>query len=1035
MIQSYRPKPSDVCRTCVPTRTCDRSRIGLGGLIWLSLLINGAAQGQTQGQSAKPTEVIQPPDGPRYETEIRPVLTQKCGLCHGKSPRKGDLNLLELAGLLRGGESGPAIVPGDPEKSHVFTAPRDGEMPPEGNPPLSAEELETIRLWIANGALAASNGASSDSSTSSISQHDVIPLLLLRCSVCHGGREREGGLDVRDKSALLRGGKSGPAITPGDPASSLLLKRIHAGEMPPRTRVVEVSVKPIESSEIETITRWITAGAPEVADTPDLSGTADDPLVSAADREFWSFRPPVAQTPPIPRASELVRNPIDAFVLAALEARDARFSPEASKTTLLRRASFDLTGLPPTPAEIREFLADDDPGAFEKVIERLLASPRYGERWSRDWLDVAGYADSEGKREQDIARPQAYRYRDYVIRAFDDDKPYDRFLLEQIAGDELFDYQNTRTITQDMADQLVATGFLRMAPDPTWANITGFVPDRLDVIADEVDILGASVLGLTLKCARCHSHKFDPLPHRDYYRLLAVFKGAFDEHDWLKPEIDFLSYGKTPERSLPFVSTAEREAWLASEAHWKTEVEAARAELEAQFLSRSKVIVEERIAQLPDVLRDDIRRTLATPAAERDAVQKYLAGKFEASLAIDQAGLATLDPEFKAHSERVTARIAAADAARAPEPRIRALWDRGEPSPTYIYRRGDYLHAGEPVSPGPPAVLSDPEAPFRVESPWPGAKSTGRRLAFAKWLTRPDHPLVARVIVNRVWRRHFGVGLVKTVSNFGKSGAPPSHPELLDWLAVEFVRSGYSVKWLHRQMMTSTTYRQSSSIAPTSTPATRDAAWLARMPVTRIDAEALHDSLLFVAGALDATRFGPASGTSANAEGLVTEQGTDRGWRRAIFVRQARKQVSTLLDGFDLPAMNPNCVARAESTVAPQALHLLNDRFVHDLAGRLADRLWRESGPAPERQIEQAYLIAFGRPADSEDLRAGSAALAELRDLWRAELAKRPASADAAPAGSATSNPQNDLEQQAARLALANYCHALLNAAEFLYVD
>jgi hypothetical protein len=642
-----------------------------------------------------------------------------------------------------------------------------------------------------------------------------------------------------------------------------------------------------------------------------------------------------------------VRNPIDAFVLKALERKGLTLSPEADRATLLRRASFDLTGLPPTPAEVAAFLADRSPGAYEKVIDRLLASPAYGERWGRHWLDLAGYADSEGKREQDLPRPHAWRYRDYVLESFSADKPYPRFLLEQIAGDELADYEGAHEITPALYDNLVATGFLRMAPDATWANITGYVPDRLEVIADEIDVLGSAVMGLTLKCARCHDHKFDPIPQRDYYRLLDVFKGAYDEYDWLKPDVrpglGPVSQDVLGGRHLPHVTTAERRAWQAHNA---------RVRKEAAALA---------------------------PAARARALKARLL----------------------------------------PEPRVQALWDRGNPSPTYVYRRGDPLRPGRLVGPGVPSVLTDGRTPFVVRPPWPGAKKTGRRLAFARWLVRPDHPLTARVLVNRLWKHHFGKGIVPTLGNFGKAGTPPTHPELLDYLALEFVRSGWSIKVMHRLMMTSSTYRQQSAVTADRARLDPDNALLSRMPLVRLDAEALYDALLLVAGRLDRTRRGPPDPVKARPDGLVVPARTPRGWRRLVYVRQARKQLPTHLETFDYPQMNPNCLERRDSTVALQALHLMNDGMVHELAGDFARRVGAEAGPDPIRRIERAYLIALGRPPDAEEKVIGAAALRSLTAKWAKHLA-----------GRGKPDPE-----AASHKALTTWCHALVNSAGFLYVD
>jgi mono/diheme cytochrome c family protein len=880
-----------------------------------------------------------------FETDVHPLLQSKCLRCHGDKTRKADLNLSTRAGILKGSESGPVIVPGKPAESLLYEMVHAGNMPPGKKDALSAAEIDLIRRWIEAGARFRADPATSEVA---VSEHDVIPILLRRCTVCHGRTQREGGLDLRTKASILRGGKSGPAIVPGKPEESLLVKKVRSGEMPPRRRIIEVSIKPIEPAEIEVLAKWIAAGAPEGSIRPDVASTQPDPLVSDKDRAFWSFQTPHSVPPPDVQAKECVRNPIDAFVLLKLEAAGLSLSPEADRLTLMRRACFDLTGLPPEPEEVRAFLSDSDPLAYEKLIDQLLASPRYGERWGRHWLDLAGYADSEGKREQDLLRPFAWRYRDYVIRSFNADKPYDRFLMEQLAGDELADYEHAPEITAEMADNLVATGFLRMAPDPTWYNLTNFLPDRLDVIADEMDVLGSAVMGLTLKCARCHSHKFDPIPQRDYYRLLAVFKGAFDEHDWMKSNWHVpLSMGPRTDRDLPHVANVERAEWEQHDARLRKEIARLRA---VQFITSAK--------------------SLGAP-------------------------------------------IKALEAKRQLEPKIRALWDRGEPSPTYVLRRGDYLSPGRLVGPGVPSVLTDGKTPFEAKPPWPGARQTGRRLAFARWLTKPDHPLTARVLVNRLWKHHFGTGIVKMLDNFGKAGAPPSHPELLDWLAVELVRQGWSLKQMHRLMMTSAVYRQSSTVTPAQMRLDPDNALLPRMPMTRLDAESLYDTMLLVAGRLDERRYGPSDALQVRSDGLVTPAGTGHGWRRMIYVQVQRKVVATHLENFDFPQMNPNCIDRRDSTVAPQALHLMNNGMVQRLAEDVAGRARRERGTDAARQVEWIYLTAFSRPPNAEETRLALEALAALAAAWSKQAG--------------TEDP--------AQAALTTYCHTILNSAALLYVD
>lgn len=759
-------------------------------------------------------------------------------------------------------------------------------------------------------------------------QHQVIPILLRHCTPCHGATQKEGGVDLRTREAMLRPGRSGAPLVPGDAGKSLLLTRVQAELCPPKERLVEANVKPLSPGDLQTLTDWIVQGALEIPEEPSLAGTPSDPLVRPRDRQFWAFQSPRSIVPPQVKESARVRTPIDAFLLKALEDKGASFAAEATRTTLLRRVTFDLTGLPPTPEEAQGFLSDNAPDAYERLVDRLLASPRYGERWGRYWLDVAGYSDVEGRREQHLPRAFAYRYRDYVIRAFNADKPYDRFLQEQIAGDELADYEHAPEITQEIYDNLVATGFLRMTPDPTWANITGFVPDRLEIIADAMDVLGAGVMGLTLKCARCHDHKFDPIPQRDYYRMIDLLKGALDEYNWLKP--DLRSYGgaantgKLGERSLPYVLPEERRAW------------------ESKSSSTNKPM----------------------------------------------------------------------------EPRIAALWDRGEPSPTYLYRRGDYQQPGPLVRAGIPSVLAD-TAPFEIKPPWPGAKQTGRRLALARWLTSPQHPLTSRVFVNRVWKHHFGQGLVRSLGNFGLSGTPPSHPELLDWLATELTRNQWHLKPLQRLIVTSTAYRQSSASAGTAgSSAVAGSPWLSGMPLRRLDAEALWDTAIFVAGCLDETRYGPPVPPNINAEGLSTAGKRAGRWRRSIYGEQLRKGIPTVLELFDQPQMNPNCTERTESIVATQALHLMNDSVMRELASRFAERVLSEAGDSKSLQIQRAYLIAYGRhPTEAEGQRA-TMFLRQFDETLALESA------------STTTQDRGAMSK-----ALSALCHLLMNSAEFVYID
>jgi hypothetical protein len=887
---------------------------------------------------------------PSFRDAVRPILEAKCFRCHSSKTPKAELDLSTAQGLRKGGESGPVIVEGKPDQSALYEKIHSGEMPPGKKNHLEVKEIEIVRQWIAAGADTGSEKVKA--SAAEITQHDALPILLRHCTHCHGVRQKEGNLDLTSRAAMLRGGKSGPAVVPGKPDESLVIKRIRLGQMPPPTLLVEGSVKPVDAAERETLEKWISAGAPEIAIEPDIATTTPDPMVTDKDREFWAFQSPRRVTIPSVTKTDRARNPIDAFVSQKRKAKGLEPAPEADRLTLLRRATFDLTGLPPTPEDVQEFLDDTAPDAYERLIDRLLASPRYGERWGRYWLDLAGYADSEGKREQDLPRPYAWRYRDYVIKSFNRDKPYSRFLMEQLAGDELANYENAPEITEELADNLVATGFLRMAPDATWANITGYATDRVEVIADEIDVLGSAVMGLTMKCARCHSHKFDPIPHRDYYRLIAVFKGAYDEYDWLKPDVRQglgpISLDIRGGRLLPQVMTTERRAWELNEQRITREIQALRSQ-----------------------------------------------------------------------SAQADARISALEAQRQEAPKIQALWDRGVPSPTYIYRRGDSTTPGRLVGPGVPSVLTDGKTPLEVKPPWPGAKQTGRRLAFAKWVTRTDHPLTARVVVNRIWKHHFGSGIVKTLANFGKAGTPPTHPELLDWLANELVDRGWSLNAIHRLIMTSSTYRQSSGITGEQERIDSDNALYSRMPLVRLDAEALYDTLLMISGRLNERRFGPADPVEVRPDGLVTPSGTSQGYRRMIYVRKTRKQVPTHLENFDYPQMNPNCIERRDSIVALQALELMNAGMIQNLADHFAQRVLREAGGDRARQVDRVYMIAMSRHPSEIERTIGVDALEQLARQWSKTAA-----------GPGQRDPES-----AARQSLATYCHAIMNSAALLYID
>jgi hypothetical protein len=968
--------------------------------------------------------VAAPPAASIYETDIQPLLVARCGRCHANGKTKGKLDLGSLAGIQQGSESGAVVVPGKPNKSLLVEVLSEGAMPPDGKNRPTAAEVARITDWVRRGARTR-YGAFSVKAT--LTQEDVLPILFTRCVVCHGGRQQKGGLDLRTRQSMLKGGKTGPAIVPGKPEESLLVKKIHDRDMPPPRLLVDFGIRPVEAGEFETIRGWIAAGAPRIDVIPDVATSHNDPLVSSEDRDFWSFRKPLKHAAPRLDDKTLaadVANPIDAFLLSALAAKSLKYSPPADRLTLVRRVAFDLTGLPPTWKQVETFLGDAQPGAYSRMVDRYLASSHYGERWGRYWLDLAGYADSEGKRSADPIRPHSWRYRDYVIRAFNADKPYDRFLLEQIAGDELADYAGAETITEQLRDNLVATGFLRQAPDGTGSDIVNTVVERFEVVIDEIDVLGSAVLGLTIKCAQCHSHKYDPIPQRDYYRLVAVFGGAYDVYDWLKPSfVPGQTKSKAVGRVLPYLTSTEQQQHKVARAAVEKQIAAVKKALTDRQAALQKQHAEKRLAGLPEAIRGDLRKMLATPKGERDTVQKYLAGKFEKRLTITTAALKKQNPQFKKLTTTTNDRVKKLQAELPAEPQIRALWDRGEPSPTWLFRRGQYNKPGHRIGPGVPSVLTDGRTPFAARPPWPGARSTGRRLALARWLVDPDHPLTARVMVNRIWFHHFGRGLVETLSNFGNAGTRPSHPQLLDWLARTLIEEKWSIKQMHRVMMNSNAYRQLSAIRPAAEEVDPENRLLWRMPLKRMEAEVIRDSILAVAGRLHDSPFGPPDPVDVRPDGLVTSRESPDGWRRSIYIRHRRKHMPTILETFDLPQMIPNCVERPDSTVASQALHLFNDTMIRSLADSFAERVAREAGKQPYKQIERSYQLAMGRMPSDAEREIGLAALEELTRLWRLRR-QEPGTTD-----------KTSKKTPPSQRALSTYCHTLLNSAGFLFID
>ncbi len=842
-------------------------------------------------------------------------------------------------------------------------------------------------------------------------EQDVLPVLKAHCLACHGeGKKPKTGLDLRSAAGLLKGGESGPALVPGSGEKSLLLQMIRKGEMPPKS-------KPrLTAAEVVLLQRWIDAGAPgaHAAAGADIAAAR----VTDQDRQFWAFRKPVR--PPVPRVRDTgrVRTPVDAFVLARLESKGLTFSPDADPATLVRRLYLDLLGLPPSPEEVDAYLSDTRPDAYERLVDRLLASPHYGERWGRHWMDAAGYADSIGGDNdpgQVFPREGMWRYRDYVVHSLNADKPYDRFLMEQIAGDEMDDWRSAPSLTPEMREHLIATGFLRTTVDHTFEDELNRPFERYQVLHDTIENVTSNLLGLTVACARCHDHKFDPIAQVEYYRLLAVLKPVYNPEAWIKPQ----------NRHLDDASPKEKEA-----------IERHNREIDRQVAERNRKIVAFRqpheqklhaakLAALPQAIRADTEAALATPAEKRSAVQKYLADKLGPSLQVSPEEVThSLSDAERAEIAGLEQQVAALKAQHQSLNVIQAAWEAGQGTApaTYLFRRGNLVTPGAEVQPAFFAILTDPGKPLLIGPPKPGATSSGRRTAWARWLTRPDHPLTARVFVNRTWQRYFGEGIVATSDNFGHLGARPTHPELLDWLATEFVRSGWKIKALHRLIVTSTVYRQASSPGarqpggpdPEAVDPGDQMLW--RQRLRRLESEVIRDSVLAVSGTLDTSMGGPPVPITPQSDGLVVipDQGlptpTAR-WRRSLYLFSRRNYNLTLLNVFDQPVMATNCTRRISSAVPLQSLTLLNDAVMLEQADHFAARVAAASAE-PGKRIETAFRLAYARKPTAREAAASAVFLSKCEQDYAAETL-----------------PRAEVE----RKALARLCHMLLCANEFLY--
>jgi hypothetical protein len=789
-------------------------------------------------------------------------------------------------------------------------------------------------------------------------RRDIYPLLTARCFKCHRGADASSGYRLDLRAELLGESNGRPLAVIGASAKSQLI-HVVAGLVPGKR--MPRKGEPLSAREIGLLRAWIDQGL-----------KWDDTLLPAAVETptHWAFRPVERPTVPRTKNAVWVRNPIDAFIAARQEAKGLVPAAEAPRHVLIRRLSLDLTGLPPTPEEVEAFVADRSPDAYEKLVDRLLASPHYGERWARHWLDLARWAESEGY-ESNHLRPYAWRYRDYVVRSLNADKPYDRFLREQLAGDELLPYAD---------ENLIATGFLAGAR--LSSNEEDQARQRNDMLVDITNAVGNSVLGLTLNCAQCHNHKFDPITARDYYRFQGFFvKGQVANLALRDPQLRAAFEAVRPPEYEPAVKLKH------------ALFESARARL---------------IARAKQALSAETREALKVPEEKRTPRQEQLAQQADLKFQFtaNQIEKAVTDEDRKLYDE-LKKKIVAMEKkmpdrpqtfgfyspATSPTP-IDVLPMKGFYPPPYrpdelrrarphllvageVHRRGPALDVGWPAIFGPAPRAAVERAP---------------RLELADWLTSPRNPLTARVYVNRLWQHHFGRGIVATSSDFGLKGAPPTHPELLDWLAAEFVRSGWTTKHIHRLLVTSATYRQGSQPRTGNARIDPENTLWWRWSPRRLEAEAIRDAMLAVSGELD-RRAGGASDPDA-----------ENSLRRSLYLFQRRGKAPAFQPLFDGPnAVPESCARRHVSTVPLQALYLLNNEFAFERAKAFARRVEALAGANRERQVEAAFALALGRAPDEADRAAARRFFA---------------------------GPEGE-----PRLGLIQFCQALLNVNEFVYLE
>jgi cytochrome c553 len=785
---------------------------------------------------------------------------------------------------------------------------------------------------------------------------EVQPILAAKCASCHNETQKMAQLDLSSFAGLMAGGASGAVIQPGKPEMSLLWRMVDSGKMP-------MGAKPLSDAEKKILRDYIEQGRFPKLDLADREAKRITPEA----RKWWSFVPPVKSEPP-------GGGPwIDAFVKAKLASQGWTLQPEAPRVQLIRRLYFALLGLPPKPEEVEAFAADRDPKAYEKLVDRLLASPQFGEHWARHWLDLAGYSDTTGDA-GDSEREAMYKYRDYLVSSFNRNVRHDEFLRMQLAGDQYVNYKPGTKPNDKEREALLATGYIRATTDITDNQSIYQVDKYFDAIYRVTDTTMKNLLGLSVGCARCHDHKFDPILQKDYYRLMASFQAVYDPEAWLAGN---LAYGPWPSRMV-----LDMEPELAEK--WKAEV----ANKDAVALRRARLLLEGAYQRYRAALRAGID---ISAEATRETMRKEVEADPNFQLDQDDDGTVFPNSELEQrYPELVTIKNSINDEYRKKKSTIqpeylRAAWDVSKnPSPTYLLMRGDYLSPGPEVAAGVLAVLDDPAKPYAFPDPKarPEWNHTGRRMALAGWLTKRDHPLTARVWTNRVWQYLFGEGLVRSVDDFGKEGAKPTHPELLDTMAVRFMESGWDNKALIREILLSETWRQGSGADAAKMKADPENHYLWRKAPLRLEAETIRDSMLAVSGLLSLEAGGPPVGVNRLADGQYAEDPKKGNVnRRSLYLSYQRTRPVGFLKAFDCPEMTAdNQAQRFRSTLPVQALALLNNPLMMRASTAFAQRVLEQAKGNTEDAVARAFRLAYSRQPESQEMAMARQTVAQAKD-------------------------------------------------------